>query len=248
MTEYENDYQLISAYLDGELTEAEHQLLEQRLTKEPALRTVLTQYIEQQQSYIAAIKKIDDVPMSANLYNLLHTNAKPTKPKDKLLLTISHWLTNQSKKLALPNVITATAASCVIIFSLTLTISTIRESHKSHPETEFNHDLSKILAGQEIKGSYGTLYETLAFKRTDSALCKYITLKTKQTHEKIVCRNNDIWVTEVTLTTPAASPDNSENLYVPAGNQLNLIDDYITSTIQGTELSAAEEEAMLNIK
>lgn len=101
-----NDFERLCAFLDNELSLAERRTVEERLAKEPQLRTQLAALQEQNRSIQAAFAQLDAEPLPDDLLSRIHTHPEqnaqgavlPFCPKRRF---ISTWAWGSAASLAL---------------------------------------------------------------------------------------------------------------------------------------------------
>jgi len=223
----DQDFELISRYLDGELDSLAARRLEKRFAAEPELAATLARLTEQDERIRSALNSADKVP--AHVYAML-------KP--------------QTNVVALPRSATrpawqyAVAASLVAAVALVLMpswqqapgndtlLANVLESAPSMPEGWL-----ELEDGSQVR-------PVLSFEDVDGQWCReYLLSNESQSQRGVACRQDGEWQTLV-IADAQIPGDNGD--YRPAGSgDTDAVAQFLAERAQGIALSADEEAERL---
>jgi len=238
----EQDYELLSQYLDRELPAGESEQLELRLAAEPQLQAALGRLQALQSRLQAAYGELGQGPVPARTLALLQQ--APAQASQQPLPT--------AKVVQLPakravNWGFALAASLVVAVSATLVSQWDQQSAQSGADT-------LLAAALESTPSRGTGWETLSdgrklrpvlsFQNSTGDWCReYLVGDSDGNWHGVACRGNEGWTTEVLAATRI---EDASAQYRPAGAADSMdVADYIDRNANGIPLDAREEAAIM---
>lgn len=247
------DIQLLSAYMDSELTPFEKENVEQRLSDDAAFWSLLQKLRQQDLCLRDAVGEIEKAPLPAALENLLNIPANDDTAPQKTEQAVSQ---PPKKRVALFSALRVPMAAAVMLATALLLIG--RTVYKGPDETpafvrdapvqiHISQALSSIVAGTTLHFEHGLITEILAFVRKDGALCKHYVEKNKgNLYEAVACYEEGNWINPVATT--SIEPYLAGDEYAPAGLEGSPVDTYIQEVIDGTSLTIEQERALMDQK
>lgn len=233
----EQDYELLSQYLDGELPSTESELLEQRLNAEPMLATELAGLEALQRQLQSAYSAITDEPVPGPIAALL-------QPQPVAIVPLPHRRVRAWGF--------ALAASLVVATSATLV------TQWNQPADQASGADAMLALALEQTPSRGTGWETLAdgrnvrpvlsFQSRDGSWCReYLVAGGDGNWHGVACRSNDGWSTAVLVGTEVGTEiAGSTNEYRPAGAMdSDTIADFIDLNAADIPLDASQEAELI---
>ena len=239
----DKDFEMISAYMDGELSPTDKAIVEFRLDQDPEMRKLLMKMRQQDLYLRASVNSIERVPMKPALEQLLgHPASESVFPaKGSNVVSLFRY---RVKRLPLMGV----SAALVLMLAVFLGSNFLFNSSSQQidmPLSQLNDALNNIHAGEEFIYQQGVLTEVLAFTREDGVLCKqYIDKQSDVVTEAIACSENSSWKNVLVQQIQAGSNVSSTE-YIPASGGESAIDAYIQSNISGAALTIEQEKAEL---
>ncbi len=233
------DIEILSTYMDGELSSVDAEIVEQRLKHDANFRKLL-QMLRKQDLYLrASINSIDKVPLKPELERLLGSSNFGSS--DKVVSMFKYRL----KRLSALG-ISISAAALLLVAAYVGFNNYPAQSPENIVQTPIQLDsaLSILVSGRSISVNGETYSENLAFERQDGVLCKHYTRTQGETvNEGVACFEGKVWLNPIAELSLPAKP--AKEMYTPAGNTESSISQYIENQIQGTALSAEEENAKM---
>lgn len=241
-----SDIELLSAYMDGQLSDDKKVLLESRLAKEPELKALLIKLEVTERELNKTISEIDAMPMSDSLQRVLSR-----KNQDNPLMEIFAAIMVRIRHLVADQTIPATAVVMVIVGAIYVSEFTVEEqrvpSETPLISAEALQNLHNIVAGETVATGDGLLVELLAFRRADEVLCKQYYLESENPREGIACFEMGEWANVAIVEQSRARGITG---YKPAsGDSSPEIDDFIEKNMVNGVLTVEDEKtAMFNIR
>lgn len=234
----DQDFELLSAYLDGELDASATRSLEQRLQQESLLSYKLEQLRELQASLqLAYGNGADSSRVPTRIRELL-------QPQPVRILPLPHqnhrWSIGARSSLAV-------AASLVLALGLVLT-------PQWHQQTGPSTDLL-LSAALETRASRASGWDTLAdgrklrallsFPSREGGWCReYLLASGDRSVRGVACRDGDSWEPRVTVEQTAMH--DSETAYRPASaNDADPIAEFIATEASGIAAGAKKEAGLI---
>lgn len=217
-----DDVTLLSAYLDQELDADERALVEQRLSAEPELAEQLRILQRNDAALRQVFDSINNTSIPDALQRLLdnentktHIYVVPKKPWRALL----------------------GAAACLTL-ALTFALG-YRHLAVDSKDRALQYALSNFASGE----GNDSIRAEFTFITRDNTLCRqYLLSSSLENMRAISCFDADKWQRVASIE---VEPEAQDDLYAPAGKSNTVLDQYITSRIQGTPLTRAEEQIYL---
>lgn len=221
-----DDIELLSAYLDDELSKSERSTLEARLESESDLAEQLQVLKANDEAMRGVFNSINSAPLPTSIVDLLENENAKTQ-----VYTLPQRMNFTS--------MFGAAAACI-----TLAVAfTLGYSHMGAKESDLQDVLSHVASGETA----GNIQAEFSFLTSDKKLCRqYLNSSAEKHTRSISCHTTDGWkqVASVEIQDEAEL-----DLYVPAGADSNALDDFINANISGAPLTESEEkEALSNIK
>lgn len=247
MSPEHSDIQLLSAYLDDELSPTIAATIEQRLRREPALRALFQALQLQHRECLREFNAIDSVPLPDKLNKVL-MEPEPSSQKsgssffEKLGLSLSF--------LAAPQIVSVCAMLIGIIGVFTLTQNREHSPELSavNSSPELYNALDKLVAGETIHANDMSVYEVLAFRHVNGSLCKHYVLTAERQFHGIACFSDARWQSEVYVANSRTQQTEGGSLYKPAdGAADKSIDTFIEANISGAVLAPKDEHEILSM-
>lgn len=242
-----NDIELLSAYMDGQLSGDDKDVLESRLSKEPELKAVLIQLEVTERQLKETISEIDFAPMSDSLQRVLRQESFRTA-RNNPLLALCSAIMDRARHLVADQMIPATAAVMVIVGAIY--VSEFREEKQYAPaelslvSAESLQQLNNIVAGEAAGTDDGMLVELLAFIRGEEVLCKQYSLERKNPLQGIACFEMGEWQ-NVAIVQQSNRIEASG--YKPASSDLAPeINEYIVKNMVNGVLTVEDEKIVMS--
>lgn len=244
-----DDIQQLSAYMDGELTPAEQEAVEHRLAQDGDFRKLLQKLREQEGVLRATINTIEDTPIKPALEKLLAASEHNTG-RVRTSANVVSLLIYRIKRLATVGIPAAGLLLAALFINQPVKERILPQEHAAVGEpvpASIADALATLVAGENVQlSSDKSISEILAFKRKDGALCKhYLEVQSKAAYEAIACREKDAWVNEVVVSRERKEITATQH-YIPAGGEQSAVDVYIQAAIDGTSLTAEQEQQSMN--
>ncbi len=228
----EQDYQLISRYVDGELDDVSVQRLEQRLAAEPGLRDTLDQFRALDSKLRHTFRDTDTVP------ERVQAMVRPAAESAESVVV--PFTRRQSR----PTWHYAVAASLVAAAGLLLTpqwqdsnpgAPTLASVLETTPSTA--SDWASLADGRQIR-------PVLSFRSVDGEWCREYLVAMENSGERgVACRHDGQWQVRVTAT--AQIPGGASEFRPAGAGDADVIADFLAEQADDIALSAAEEHAVI---
>ncbi|QIB64585.1 anti-sigma factor family protein [Kineobactrum salinum] len=232
------DFELLSAYLDGELDAAAVRALEQRLPREPLLASKLLQLRELQASLQLAFgDSADGARVPVRIRELL-------QPQPERILPLPHrhkrWSTGLRSSVAI-------AASLILALGLVLAPQWQQQRHPA-ADTLLSAALETTpsrAAGWDQLADGRQLRGLLSFPSRDGSWCReYLLASDARTVHGVACRDGGHW--EPRVTVEEAAMDNGESVYRTASaNDSDPIADFIAAEASDVAAGAEKESGLI---
>lgn len=247
------DIQILSAYMDSELTSFEKENVEQRLSDDPAFWTLLQKLRQQDLCLRDAVREIEKTPLPPALENLLQAPANDDSSPGKISNVIA-FLKSPRRRAKLVSSLRFPAAAAIVLVAVLMVNRTADHGVDMPTTTHFDQvpihisqALSSIVTGTTLHMEHGSVTEILAFVRKDGALCKhYVESNKNLSYEAVSCYEEGNWINPVIATTVLPSPPGDQ--YTPADGGASPVHTYIEQTIDGTSLTVEQERELMDQK
>jgi hypothetical protein len=224
----EQDYQLLSQYLDGELDELSASRLQQRLQAEPELKSTLNKLGEMDNRVKGAFEGQDQAPQ--RLIDMLRPTpsnvvAFPTRqPRPAWQYAIAASLVAAAGLLLMPNSQNSAPTGP--------TLASVLESTPS------------MASGWETLADGRDIRPVLSFRDIEGSWCREFLVADSGDGERgVACRENGNWHTQVLAAADIPGPSSE---FRPAGaGDADVIADYLAQRAADIALSAQEEQALI---
>jgi hypothetical protein len=230
----EQDYQLLSRYVDRELSLPASRQLEQRLAAEPTLKAALASLQSLQGRLQSAYSELAREPVPAHIVALL-------EPQQARIVPLPH---KRARGLGF-----ALAASLVVAASATLVTQWGQNAGQSgsHPDALLAATLEQtpsMATGWETLADGRQIRPVLSFHSRAGDWCReYLLNDDGDNWHAVACRRNEGWANTVINRTDPAQPGDE---YRPAGAaDTALVADYIDRNATDIPLDAAQEAAII---
>ena len=234
----DQDYEILSQYLDGELPAGMARQLEQRLASEPLLQATLGRLQALQRQLQATYSQLGDSPVPARTLALLQgAHAQDTQHAQP-----------SAKIVQLPHKRGiyrgfALAASLVVAVSAVLVSQLNQQSAQPGADALLSAALETTpsrAGGWETLADGRTVRPVLSFQNSTGNWCREYLVGDSAGHwHGVACRGDNGWATEVLAATQV---EDSSAQYRPAGatDQVDVAD-FIDRNATGIPLDASEE-------
>ena len=238
----EQDYELLSQYLDRELPAGEQEQLEQRLAAEPMLQVALRRLQSLQRQLQATYGQLGDGPVPERTLALLRE--APGQAAQQPLSTTNVVQLTRKRNM---NWGFALAASLVVAVSATLVSQWDQQSAQPGADTLLSAALDSTPsrgAGWETLSDGRTLRPVLSFRSSTGNWCReYLLGDSEGNWHGVACRGTDGWTTEVLAATRV---EDTSAQYRPAGAADSMsVADYIDRNANGIPLDGREEASIM---
>ncbi len=243
----QQDYELLSRYLDGELPPALARELEQRLAAEPVLGSVLARMRALQGQLLQAYDGIANQPIPQRTLALLQAPQANVVPIGRKL-ALNPPINPPRKRVM--NWGFALAASLVVAVSATL-VTRLDQQSAQPGAAGVDNLLSLALEtspsrgdGWEALADGRHLRPVLSFQTTAGSWCReYLLRSSEGSWHGVACRGDTGWTTTVLAGADAAE---SSADYRPAGAaSADEVADFIDRNAAGIALDAGEEADLI---
>lgn len=222
----------LSAFLDGELPEAQMELVRNALVRDKTLAARLATLTEVNALVKRQAHAVDDVPMPAAVLALL--DVAPRAGTGQVIR--GPWQHQRRRAMT----ITALAASLVLAMTVVINY---RDDAGSLPAlNEYAAALDTTASGTPVTVGDAELLTRFSFLNQESRYCRqYQLANTTARSENIACRNGDQWTLTGTVALPAAVAGE----FQPA-NVSPELDSLLNAQMQGPALALDAEERLIN--
>lgn len=231
--------QLLSRYIDGELTEQEKYDVQKMLENDSETREKYEELMVVNTAIIRAVDEINEHPLPESVTHLLNQS----EPSRKWMDIISDYLqTLTAFKPAVAVALTIAVIAPLLINIYNIEPEPIFVTGDIKPGTKLGKLLDTSISGETFKSGDTELVSLYSFRTVSNEICRELTGKRKQTSERAVACNsgNSHW--EIILTTSIPLVAENKNFITASGENSNLINDFIDQNISGEILTLAEEQ------
>ena len=223
----EQDYQLLSQYLDGELDAFSVRKLEQRLAAEPELQATLDRLGELDGRVKQAFAGTDEVPEQV---------ATMLRPASNVVAF--------PERKARPSWQYAVAASLIAAAGLILAPQWQQQGPTGPTLASIMESSPSMASGWETLSDGRQVRPVLSFSATDGNWCReFLVNENGEGQRGVACREAGEWQTKVLA---AAELPGTTSEFRPAGaGDADIVADYLAENAKGIALSAAEEQALI---
>lgn len=224
----EQDYELLSQYLDQELDDLTARRLEQRLSAEPELQATLNR-----------LQSLDQRIRQA----YIDTDQAPEHLLDMLRPTPSNVVAFPQRRR--PAWQYAVAASLVAAVGLVLAPQW-QSSAPSGPSLASVLETTPSMAdGWQTLSDGREVRPVLSFKEVDGAWCReYLVSFAGAAEHGVACRDDGHWNTRVLA--PTSIPGDASEFRPAGAGDSNDVTDYLAERVDGIALSASAEESIIS--
>lgn len=245
------DLELISAYIDCELTSEESGQMEERFLNEPQLRLTLHNMMDNDRKISEMAHDINREPLSFDIDSLLkNTTPKQSRQKTTHGRTKNSWnLSALLTKLLQPRFGAVLAASLLVY----LFIAPPKIDDLSRDANIVSNDLQIVLSstpsGNYISANDLEIKILLSFHDRLNRLCRLYSSSTREiVTDEVACLDNGHWLSQIRKTR-ALRIDNDFGFQPAAAEFDNQITQYMNKTMIGIPLSEmSEREILRNIQ
>jgi hypothetical protein len=227
-----SDIEIISAFLDNELSEAERSHFEERLITDEAFAQAFAAHSENEQALQQAFSAINETPIPDSILNLLRESEKEMPASKGKVVELNNW--RGSKWLPI-------AASFLIVALALPAWLTMNEQDGPKVASVLDSELS----GQTIEIDASTsLALVMSFSDKQGHFCReYLFLQSSITEQRVACKIDDVWHTKVSDMIDAVGGNNYQ---VASGEGANKIEMWLDLNMLGIPLSTSAEEENLS--
>jgi hypothetical protein len=240
--------ELLSAWLDNELSQTERARVDAALAAQPALAARLQQLRLANELTRRHAGAIDQVPLRPALQALLAAapEARPATSAaanaGAVILPLRTRLMRQWQQLSPAQGSLALAAS--LLLATVLTFGVLQRNSDSAQDGFAMHAalLEQVASGDTLQIGATSLSPRFSFRATDGNWCRvYRVDEANQSLDNIACREGDAWTLQVSV--PAAPQD--AGVYVPASSAAGSLDEELDRLMQGAPLALDTEARLL---
>jgi hypothetical protein len=227
-----SDIEMISAFLDNELSEAERRLFEERLITDEALAKAFAEYSENDQAYRQAFSAIDETPIPDSILSLLKESEQEVPVSSKNVIELTSW----RRATWLP-----IAASFLIIALALPVLLTMNEQDNPTVASVLDSELS----GQTIELDASTnMALVMSFSDKQGHFCReYVFSQSTSTEQRIACKVDGVWQTQVSDSVNVLG-GNTYQAASSAGS--DKIETWLDLNMSGIPFSTSAEEENLS--
>lgn len=242
----------LSAFLDGELPEAEMQLVETALSTDSDLAERLAQFANADETLKAAFGSIVDEPIPDNILAMIDEHDTAQADADNVVAFKTPNTQRIASRWALPM-----AASLALVLGLTVgrglgptpeisntdyaqLTGTIAPGNPIYDALENSPSSQSI----SLDGSDITINPVLTFKTADGSYCREFKAEsTSSAMSGVACRGSETW--DIILANRTEVSNQTTGYQTASGNDGAYINDLIDTMISGDPLGADEEQAVM---
>ena len=223
----DQDYELLSQYLDGELPGFAERRLEQRLRAEPELATTLEQLRQQDSRIQAALADTARAP--ARVHAMLEPESNVVAlPRRRARAAWQY----------------AVAASLVAAAGLVINSGWQQSPNAEHMLADVLESTPSMAAGWEALADGRKVRPVLSFKDQDGNWCReFLVSQGEDGSRGVACRQQGAWNTQVLVT--AEIPGEASDFRPAGAGDADAVADYLGENAAGIALSASEEAELI---
>lgn len=246
MKETQNDMDLLSAYIDGELGRKDAAAVRARLESDTEFSDLFNVLTKSEESLKCAAHEIDAAPLPESLVKLLSEGPKQNMVRKGVVELFAEFIDSISR--AAINRAVPVAALIAVITGVFLVDNRAFGPNPSVPAVAANAPtdltpLHHLAAGEKTSINGGILTEILAFTRHDGSLCKHYVMDADAPIEAVACLSAGTW-TNVAVG-EASNASSISGYRMASGTSLPAIDTYIEANIAGGALTVEEERLLM---
>lgn len=247
--------ELLSAYLDNEMSDSERQDLEVLIAKDEGVAERLQALAEANSDFVEDVALIDTMPMSETLQGVIDSLEKDQADEVETnnVIQFPFWkrsfnFLEQHRALAAVFV-AGVAAILVQSGEQTSKFSPNGVSADGYvlASSHLGETLKMQLSGQKLDAEGKTYEAKFSFVSDDGQICRVVDVVSQQSEGRLVACNeaNDEWLVRVVSFEPVGKP-NGELEYQTASNQgAKAIDAFLDSAMTQAPLSQEDEMKLL---
>lgn len=254
--EFRSDDEILSAYLDGMLTDAQRAELARRLQQEPALAERLTRLRRADSAVRDAYAPVLDEPLPQAVLDMLATGDR-AEPESSTVVDFTKR--RRRAAAATPSWPLALAASFTLAvgvglgyllagsggdaeLALLARAGVIEPGSPLHAALETGPSGSTREIGEDLRAM-----PILSFVAQDGEVCRQLELGgTRTSAEALACRRNGAWQLEALGFLPERPFGGDPDAFRPAGAASSAIDALIDERIAGDPLSSESEQRLID--
>lgn len=247
----------LSAFIDGELTDAEMARIADTLVDDPVLAARLQDLRAADSWTVDQFGAIEEVPLRAETTDLLDTLASELAKAGETGNVTPFPAARQSSRW-MPSAVAASLALAIgfgagtLVPSAEPSTSTAKpaltaEIGPSHPYFAALETTPSMADSLVAAGEQQTLTPLASFRNTEGQYCREFSLRAEaRASFNLACKGEDSWTVVASVMTDTA-PAQGADAYVPAsGNGTSLIDELIRDQMEGDLLSPEAEAALID--
>lgn len=239
----EQDYELISAYIDNELSDSEREQVNARLLQDKEFESIFLEFKNNDLQLLEHYSKIDEKPVPNEILNLLKDSSQISqksesdKPEE---LVANNVTQNFSKQRAWYQAGLSLAASALFV-------ALVSYYYDYSDGALFDSQLATILdsniSGKSIEiNTSERVYLSMSFLNKDGYWCREFFIIATTTTQNISCRFEQEWQNEISI--PAEF--NEGNSYMPASSNDNYkIETWLDNNMGSDPLSNKQEQELM---
>ncbi len=254
--------EMLSAYLDGELTESEMTRIEDALLSDKELDARLARLQHANDAVHQAYAGIADEPVPQHLIDSLRApeahplnNQSSSPSEDKVIsfpgrptapVSVGNWATAMAATIAL-----FVGYLAAVLVGATGTPGTqsgaIQLAGTVEPHTPLHHVFESVASSRQVVISEGqTIEPILSYVSTTGQVCREAAIDEKaQRMVLVACRQDGAWQIELAVRVPAQGNPESGTFQTASANQVKLLDTFLQSNMAGDALNTAEETDLI---
>lgn len=227
-----SDTEMISAFLDDELSEEERRDVKERLVKDEAFAKCFAEFNAGDQALKQTFSVIDDTPIPDSILSLLRESEKKVPVNTNNVLSFKRW--QQAKWLPIA------ASFLIIVLALPVLLTMNQPSGLTVASV-----LDTQVSGQIIEISASTEVELLmSFNDNQGNFCReYVFSQSAQTEQRIACKVDGVWQTQISDSVVGVSGNNYQA--ASAGGS-DKIEGWLDANMVGIPFSTKMEQENLN--
>ena len=224
----EQDYQLVSQYLDGEMDDLTARRFEQRLSSEPDLKATLSQMGAQDQRIKQAFIGTEHAP--EQILDIL-------RPSPSNVVALPQRSDRPAWQYAV-------AASLVAAAGLLLTPNWQASTPSGSSLASVLESSPSMANGWETLSDGREVRPVLSFREVDGAWCReYLMVDADAAKRGVACRDDGQWNTRVLAATDI--PGDASDFRPAGAGDADEVASYLAEHAAGIALSASDEQALI---
>jgi len=227
-----SDQEIISAFLDGELTDLERASFEKRLLQDNALAAKFADFSENDNHLKQQFSAIDDTPVPDSIMNLLKESSQQTPPSNANVVELKSWRRTSWLSVA--------ASLLIVAFALPLLLTMVNENKQTLADV-----LNSEISGQTVNLDTTTDVElVMSFNDSSGHFCReYMVSRTSSREQSVACKIDGEWQTQISDSINLEG----SNTYQPAsGGHSTKVESWLDSNMASVAWSLDLERKNLN--